>query len=156
MIVAAIIGVLAVIVVPKFADMVVKAKEAAVLGKLGTVRSAFMLYYGDTEGIWPECTLSPLGGSSADGLIGRYLDDYIEIELPRARTAGGFIHRGRYMYSSGGAGIPWPTGPERPVTDVYFTEEGPLPIGSAWGVSVGSVWINCSHTDSKGRLWSSY
>ncbi|HND64395.1 MAG TPA: prepilin-type N-terminal cleavage/methylation domain-containing protein, partial [Elusimicrobiota bacterium] len=50
MLVVAIIGLLAAIAVPKFANLVIKAKEASTRGKLGTVRSALSIYYADNEG----------------------------------------------------------------------------------------------------------
>src|SRR3954454_17240373 len=53
MIVVAIIGILAAVAVPKFADLVTKSKEASVKGALGAVRSALSIYYGDTEGSYP-------------------------------------------------------------------------------------------------------
>src|SRR6185503_6331222 len=53
MIVVAIIGILAAIAIPKFADLVTKSKEAAVKGTLGALRSAISIYYGDMEGTYP-------------------------------------------------------------------------------------------------------
>ena len=53
MLVVAIIGLLAAIAIPKFANLVVKAKEASIKGKLGTLRSAISIYYADNEGIYP-------------------------------------------------------------------------------------------------------
>ncbi|HND63455.1 MAG TPA: prepilin-type N-terminal cleavage/methylation domain-containing protein, partial [Elusimicrobiota bacterium] len=50
MLVVAIIGLLAAIAIPKFANLVVKAKEASVRGKIGSVRSAMSIYYADNEG----------------------------------------------------------------------------------------------------------
>src|ERR1051325_10424130 len=54
MIVVAIIGILAAIAIPKFADLVTKSKESAVKGSLGSVRSAVSIYYSDTEGVFPS------------------------------------------------------------------------------------------------------
>ena len=53
MIVVAIIGVLAAVAIPKFANLIKKANEAACKGQLGAVRSAMSIYYGDQEGVWP-------------------------------------------------------------------------------------------------------
>src|SRR3954469_5908014 len=53
MIVVAIIGILAAVAIPKFADLVTKSKEAAVKGSIGAVRSAVSIYYGDQEGAYP-------------------------------------------------------------------------------------------------------
>ena len=46
MIVVAIIGILAAIAIPKFANLINKSKEGATKGALSTVRSAIQVYYG--------------------------------------------------------------------------------------------------------------
>jgi len=53
MIVVAIIGILAAIAIPKFADLIKKSKEGATKGSLGELRSALTIYYGENEGIYP-------------------------------------------------------------------------------------------------------
>src|ERR1700685_3583171 len=53
MIVVAIIGILAAIAIPQFANLVAKSQEGACKGNLGTLRSALSIYYGDTEGFYP-------------------------------------------------------------------------------------------------------
>ncbi|HOI42492.1 MAG TPA: prepilin-type N-terminal cleavage/methylation domain-containing protein, partial [Elusimicrobiales bacterium] len=54
MIVVAIIGILAAIAIPKFADLINKSKEGATKGALSSVRSAINVYYGDNEGWYPS------------------------------------------------------------------------------------------------------
>src|SRR5579859_8016033 len=53
MIVVAIIGILAAIAIPKFAQLVTKSKEGATKGSVGSIRSALSIYYGDMEGLYP-------------------------------------------------------------------------------------------------------
>ena len=53
MIVVAIIGILAAIAIPKFADLIKKSKEGATKGSLGALRSALTIYYGEQEGSYP-------------------------------------------------------------------------------------------------------
>lgn len=53
MIVVAIIGILAAIAIPKFADLIRKSKEGATKGSMGAMRSALTIYYGEQEGIYP-------------------------------------------------------------------------------------------------------
>ena len=53
MIVVAIIGILAAIAIPKFADLIRKSQEGATKGSLGALRSALTIYYGDMEGVYP-------------------------------------------------------------------------------------------------------
>lgn len=54
MIVVAIIGILAAIAIPKFADLIRKSKEGSTKGSMGALRSALTIYYGEQEGIYPD------------------------------------------------------------------------------------------------------
>ena len=54
MIVVAIIGILAAVAMPRFADLVRKSSEGATKGSLGAIRSALSIYYADNEGRWPD------------------------------------------------------------------------------------------------------
>src|SRR3954465_10374062 len=54
MIVVAIIGILAAIAIPKFANLIRKSSEGASKGNLGSIRSALSIYYGDMEGQYPS------------------------------------------------------------------------------------------------------
>ena len=53
MIVVAIIGILAAIALPKFAQMLEKARAGQTKGNVGALRSAASIYYGDNGGSWP-------------------------------------------------------------------------------------------------------
>ena len=53
MIVCAIIGILAAIAIPKFAELIRKSQEGATKGSLGALRSALSIYYADMEGQYP-------------------------------------------------------------------------------------------------------
>ncbi|MBL0349154.1 MAG: type II secretion system protein [Elusimicrobia bacterium] len=76
MLVVAIIGLLAAIALPRFANLVVKSKEAAIKGQLGTMRSAISLYYVDNEGFLPASS------SPGDFYLERYLDTVPRPILP--------------------------------------------------------------------------
>ena len=54
MIVVAIIGILAAIALPKFADMIEKSREGSTKGNVGALKSANAIYYGDMQGVWPS------------------------------------------------------------------------------------------------------
>ena len=53
MIVVAIIGILAAIAIPRFAQMLEKSREGATKGNLAAMRSAVTIYYSEKEGTWP-------------------------------------------------------------------------------------------------------
>ena len=53
MIVVAIIGILAAVAIPRFANMLDKSREGATKGNLGAIRSAVSIYYSEKEGVWP-------------------------------------------------------------------------------------------------------
>lgn len=148
MIVVAIIGILAAIAVPKFADLINKSREGSTKANLASVRSALKIYYGDTEGIYPGDNLACLTANA------KYLS-----EIPQARIPG------RHAASN------------KVCTDLYFAGgciTGPGAVGSwdglnnalwlYWEVETpplmgnfrqkGDFWIGCSHLDSKGADWS--
>jgi len=54
MIVVAIIGILAAIGIPRFANLLEKSREGATKGNLNAIRSAISIYYSEKEGIWPQ------------------------------------------------------------------------------------------------------
>lgn len=128
MIVVAIIGILAAVAIPKFADLITKAKDGATKGGLSAVRSAIQVYYGDNEGWFPADTLAILT------LNGKYIN-----EIPTAKTQGtGHAETdGVTAIANGGA-----------VTDVpgwaYFNDP-------THALSWGNFVVNCSHEDVKGR-----
>jgi type IV pilus assembly protein PilA len=132
MLVVAIIGLLAAIAIPKFANLVVKAKEASVKGKLGALRSALSIYYADNE------SYIPLGYQSFPTALtggGKYIDSIPVIQIPTANQS----HQGNDL------------GHQATPADVEFWA-----YGGAWHYSgfSGRISVNCTHTDSNGTTWS--
>jgi prepilin-type N-terminal cleavage/methylation domain-containing protein len=107
MIVVAIIGILAAIAIPKFAELIRKSGEGASKGNLGSIRSALSIYYGDLEGVYPDAMASL--SAEARGL------------LTAVSNAGGWWY-------------------DNQLTDA----------------NIGQVLVNCTHTDSKGSVWTVY
>ncbi|OGS45662.1 MAG: hypothetical protein A2539_07250 [Elusimicrobia bacterium RIFOXYD2_FULL_34_15] len=68
MIVVAIIGILAAIAIPKFADLIKKSKEGATKGSLGALRSALTIYYGEQEGLYPVA--APVADPTSSAQVG--------------------------------------------------------------------------------------
>jgi prepilin-type N-terminal cleavage/methylation domain-containing protein len=126
MIVVAIIGILAAIAIPKFADLVTKSKESAVKGSLGSVRSAVSIYYSDTEGVFPAT------GSLTSALTtgSKYLKEMPYIAIPKPGNHGNT---------------------NTVANSVGDTGEWVYPNSSE-----GHVAVNCTHTDTKGSTWSTW
>ena len=136
MIVVAIIGILAAIAIPKFADLVTKSKESAVKGSLGSLRSAISIYYSDTEGIFPD------GGNNTN----------LGVALTTA---------GKYLMTLPAIGIPKPAN-HIAATGVFApaasnTQPDDWTTGAWFYVSSeGHVCVNCTHTDTKSSVWSTW
>jgi prepilin-type N-terminal cleavage/methylation domain-containing protein len=124
MIVVAIIGILAAIAIPKFADLITKSKESAAKGSLGSVRSAVSIYYSDNEGIFPDT--STLAGSLTPG--NKYLDVIPSIAIPKPGLHGS---NSAVVTTLGDANGWWYT-----------------------GSALGQVYINCTHVDTKTSTWT--
>ena len=129
MIVVAIIGILAAIAIPKFADLINKSKEGATKGSLSSVRSAIQVYYGDNEGWFPTDTLECLTSAS------KYLNEIPVAKLPgtsHADTAGVVT-----TFTDGGG---W-----------YYAND--FSTASTWG----NFALNCTHQDLKASgAWSTF
>ena len=129
MIVVAIIGILAAIAIPKFADLIRKSNEGATKGNLGAIRSSLSIYYGDMEGVYPVDPASPT-------VSGKYLR-----VIPVAKTPPYHADSNAFTLTSNQTG----------------TDTG------GWGYNnvssetdFGTIWVACTHTDTKGKNWSIY
>jgi general secretion pathway protein G len=135
MIVVAIIGILAAIAIPKFAELVRKSGEGASKGNLGSIRSSLSIYYGDMEGQYPS-TLAALT------IAGKYMSS-----LPPAKTPNYHSDSSAVDVLPGGCvAVNWD------VNDSGGWIYCDAPGDSAYG----GVIVNCSHTDSKGSVWTTY
>ncbi|HVE12146.1 MAG TPA: prepilin-type N-terminal cleavage/methylation domain-containing protein [Elusimicrobiota bacterium] len=130
MIVVAIIGILAAIAIPKFADLLRKSKEGATKGNIGAIRSALSIYYGDMEGQFPSDPVSLT-------VNGKYLAVIPTAKAPDYHNDSSVIGLASILLN--------------------FTDAG------GWGYmdipsnpSYGNIYINCTHTDTKGSLWTNY
>lgn len=139
MITVSIIGILASIAIPKFADLVRKSKEGATKGSLGALRSALSIYYSDMESQFPQTIVSndaltvlTIKSKYLTGIPNARVADYHadnSTEADRCLTCGGFspLDLGNWLYDS--------------------TPGDP---------GFGTVWVDCTHTDTKGSVWTLY
>lgn len=126
--VVAIIGILVSIAASRYNNTLRKANEGATRGNLGTVRSALRIYNADVEGYYPE-NLSVLTAGT------KYLQRLPEIEVPffhpdsnAVRLAAGTPNdAGGWQYNN-------------VATDPDF----------------GTLWVNCTHTDTASSAWTSF
>ena len=141
MIVATIIGILAAIAIPKFAEMVRKSKEGSTKGSLGALRSALSIYYAENEGRFPgdgngSCTF-------ATGLVyltsnGKYLSS-----IPFAKVADYHTDQSTELDGESAGCVPNDTG------NWFY-------ISYQLDTNVGQLVVNCTHTDTKGSIWTTY
>ncbi len=134
MIVVAIIGILAAIAIPKFAELIRKSNEGATKGNLGAVRSALSIYYGDLEGKYPVDTLGSLTASA------KYLS-----AIPNANTPN---------YHSSTSGV---TAISSNTATNFSAEAGGWAyVNNNASTDWGTLVVDCTHTDTKGNLWTTY
>jgi len=131
MIVVAIIGILAAIAIPRFANLIQRSKEAATKGNLGSIRSATAICYGASDGVWP---------ASLAALTPTYLS-----EVPKAKV--------------GQTWAPEDTATEKadpsPADGIVAAD---VDDTTAWvyNSTRGDVAVNCTLSDTGGtaiRLW---
>ena len=135
MIVVAIIGILAALALPKFASLVEKSREAASKGNLNSMRSAISIYYGDTEGTYPN-TLS----TASNFTFSKYLET-----IPPVKATHSGIGIGISESPSG--------------TNVLHTTDEVIGVtGTGWRYADtnGHIYVNSSARDSKDSAYSTY
>jgi prepilin-type N-terminal cleavage/methylation domain-containing protein len=88
MIVVAIIGILAAVAIPKFAQMLEKSREGATKGNLGAIRSAVSNYYADQQG-WNPVTLDSVSYMTNTGnSLPAFTPTYLDTTIPGVKVTG--------------------------------------------------------------------
>ena len=133
LIVAAIIGLLAAVAIPKYGELLEKANLGATLGNLASLRSAVSIYYGSYM-VYPG-TMDPRSQPKMDEII----------------TGGMPFVKSHYP--------PPPNSPFGDAVTVANTS-GALPasMGAGWFYcnSDGTVYVNSTAKDIKGNPYTSY
>lgn len=148
MIVVAIIGILAAIAIPRFADLIKKSKEGATKGNLGAVRSALSIYYGDMEGIYPKIADAAAKSTALGSIMtmdnGKYLREMPSCKTPNYHTDATTTIPKDY----GGA--------DTDIGGWGYDGANALETVGARADNWGHLWVDCSHTDSKSTVWSGF
>ncbi len=135
MIVVAIIGILAAIALPRFADMMEKSREGATKGNLRNLKSAGSIYYAEAEGIWPQ-TLN----TSSSYRFSMYMD-----AIPIVRVTGKFDNSLSILPSGGAVSM----GATGVVPDTQSS-------GWMYDSTLGRFFVNSTLMDSKKIPYSYY
>jgi prepilin-type N-terminal cleavage/methylation domain-containing protein len=133
MIVVAIIGILAAVAIPKFAQMLEKAREGATKGNVGAIKSAVSIYYGDNTGAFPQ--------SLTDASFKNYLAAIPPVKVTHSGVA--FVLAGTATTVS-------------VVTESPFVTIAANTDGWKYNSASGDVWVNNSQTDTKSAVYSMY
>ena len=158
MIVVAIIGILAAVAVPKFAEMIRKSKEGATKGSLSALRSALTIYASDNEGSSPLSKTSTadfaglamsVAASQAfvlnifnGAMIPKYIENYPTSKLGTYHADSAVVYIGKPKSTSVSAD-------RGAVMDVVLSVFGDINGWVYVSSSDGVIWANCAHTDTK-------
>ena len=153
MIVVAIIGILAAIALPKFADMLEKSREGATKGNFTAMRSALNIYVSDQAGVYPTVLNNSAihtAGSTDVNFIKKYLD-----KIPPVKATGKSDVNG--VNQGNGPGV----GPETTTADVlHATWSGTAfaLTGKGWKYDSieGRIWVNSNLLDMASKPYTVY
>jgi type II secretory pathway pseudopilin PulG len=117
----------------KYIAILKSANEEAVLQNLIALRYAIALYYNDHEEIYPSADIVK------ELINGKYITSIPYISIPNHNKTNKIT-----IYSASDKNLDsggW----------IYKADDS----SDNTGKSKGDIWVNCSHTDSKGNIWSS-
>ncbi|OGR84020.1 MAG: hypothetical protein A2902_00330 [Elusimicrobia bacterium RIFCSPLOWO2_01_FULL_64_13] len=142
MIVVAIIGILAAVAVPKFAEMIRKSKEGSTKGALSALRSALTIYQSDNEGMVPLMK----GARGDENVRVAMVPKYIET-IPLSKL-GQYHDDSNYVHVAVATTTPW---------DLNTSTITPDANGWVYtSANEGKFWVSCTHTDAKNEAITSW
>ena len=133
MIVVAIIGILAMIAIPRFALLLEKAREGATKGNISAIRGASKIYYSDWDSKWPT-TLD----DNEDYAFSRYIDVFPEVKVSQPQGTD---------ISPEGKTVTYIT---------KFAEPTGFGVGWAYDSSTGNVYVNSLGLDTRNEPYTVY
>ena len=147
MIVVAIIGILAAIAIPKFAQMMEKSREGATKGNVGALKSAISIYMGDWQGTTPN----DLTGWFSTGGTVAYMDG-----TPEGKATG----KNPIPATNGVTGSKPPVGRTLSVLPDGAANVGTVinNTGNGWAYESlsGNIWVNSTIRDSFNASYITY
>jgi prepilin-type N-terminal cleavage/methylation domain-containing protein len=169
MIVVAIIGVLAAVAIPKFAQMLEKSREGATKGNLGAIKSAVSNYYADQQGNYPK-TLDTLTWSSVinsvatsyPAFLPQYLDQIppvkVTFQSTYATSGNGYA---AYLGAGPGVSPNVGDGARAVTTGTWSSPAFPTnSTGMGWkydnSTQGGSVWVNSELFDMSDNSYTTF
>jgi Type II secretory pathway, pseudopilin PulG len=129
----AVIIIIAIIAVPKFSNVLRKSGEGATKSGLGSLNSAIAMYYGDHEGNYPSADIVKELTEN-----GKYIKEIPMAYCPPHHKKSNSIITGDFEKNQDTGG--W----------AYKADD----VEDGSGKIKGQIWVNCTHTDSKGNIWS--
>lgn len=154
MIVVAIIGVLAAVAIPKFADMLEKSREGATKGNISAIKSAVSNFYADRQGTYPN-TLDTQTTTSVGESHPAFIPNYIEL-LPAVKVTAKNTANGANQNAGPGKNA-------SKAADVVIGQWAtPAFVGTSAGVgwkydnSGGNVWVNSTLLDMSAKSYTIY
>jgi prepilin-type N-terminal cleavage/methylation domain-containing protein len=145
MIVVAIIGILAAVAIPRFAQMLEKSREGATKGNIGALKSAVSIYTGDQQGTFPgDLTAWFKGGGTTS-----YMDS---IPMVKVTGVNGFAN------ACTGAKLSPATNGATVFGMVHATATDVAYNGYGWRYDniTGNVWVNNLLPDSSNTPYTTY
>ena len=139
MIVVAIIGILAAIAIPKFADMLEKSREGATKGNLSAINSGIALYVSDNQGITPwtlDTVSSVVNTVLYPAFVPQYMDNIPGVKATAARKK-----------ALGG----WSTWTSPAGTSVTYTQLTSVVPGAT--TVAGNGWLYDNQTAAGSDFW---
>lgn len=134
MIIVAVVGLLAAIAIPKFSQLIMKGNEASTRGNLAALRTALSVYCTDCDGYYPTDTLASLTVGA------KYLPQMPVVKIPSVL--------GNNIGHPDSAAVSGVIAPNDAGGWAYDNNSN----DNNWG----GLWVNCTHSDTKGALWTSY
>lgn len=128
-----VVVIIAIIAVPKFVSVLRKSDEGATKGSLGALRGAIAMYYGDHEGNYPSTDIVKELTEN-----GKYIQEIPYAYCPPYHKKSNRIYTGDFDKNRDLCG--W----------AYKADDA----DDGTGRVKGQVWVNCTHQDSKGNVWS--